>query len=227
MELIVRGSIEFPSATNSIVENAIGQIWWKIYANLFKQTVIYIDTKLWIQTDFDEFEILMKKRSILTVNIRKKARPLSSISIFDRALLFYFIIIFFHKKMPIFYDHGSLFFPLLWPYSKKWYVFSIYDDNKKKLIRWERNLLPILLSCLRLPSSPLIFLFHIVFRQLPSRLHFIRDNIRKAFKAMRSYSRYIGYLKTKIFNCLRILIENSFSCSLWGFIVLSILLSDN
>lgn len=165
----------------------------------------------------------MKKRSILTVNIRKKVRYRFSIE------LFYFILLlfFFIKKCRFFTIMVLYFFPFCDHIRRNDTCSRFMTTIKKKLIRWERNLLPILLSFLRLPSSPLIFLFHIVFRRLPSRLHFIRDNIRKTFKAMRSYSRYIRYLKTKTFNCLRILIEISFSCPLWGFIVLSILLSDN
>lgn len=161
----------------------------KCYANLFKQTVTRIDMKL----DSNRFRWIWnfdKKRSISTVNIRKSARFLSSISIFDRVQSSFFLFSFFFtfvKKCRFFTTmHDSLFFPLLWSYSKKWYVFSIYGDNKKKSWFDGREIFyQFFFFFFVFLSFPLIFPFHIVFRRLLSWLHFIRDNIRKAFKIMR------------------------------------------
>lgn len=116
--------------------------------------------------------------------------------------------------MPIFYYH--VWFSIFSPSgnSKKWCVFSIYGDNKKKGWFGGRGIFYQFFLFFVFSSSPLIFLFYIVFRRLLSRLHFIRNNIQKIFEAMRSYSRHIGYLKTKTFNCLRILIKNFFF-NLW------------
>lgn len=191
----------------------------KCYANLFKQTVTRIDMKL----DSNRFRWIWnfdKKRSISTVNIRKSARFLSSISIFDRVQSSFFLFSFFFtfvKKCRFFTTiHDSLFFPLLWSYSKKWYVFSIYGDNKKKSWFDGREIFYqffffffVFLSFpLIFPSNFSIFISYFV--------DYFRDYILfviifgKLSKLWGSYSRHIEYLD-KSFNCLKILIEIFFS----------------
>lgn len=142
----------------------------------------FIQIRNWIQTDFDEFEIFIRN------DFDYKYPQKSSVLEFDidfRSSKFFFV-----KEKCRFFTimHDSLFFPSLCDRIRRNDTCSRFMATiKKRLIRWERHLLPIL-PFLRLSIIPFNFfisyfvdyfrdyiLFVIIFGKLSKLEDLIRD----------------------------------------------------